>query len=265
MMEKRKRRRSALGLSALALAGLACTCGLGGIGGLLGLSEGAADLGDYVWLDIDGDGIQEQAEEGVAGVSVRLMQADGQVVAETITDGDGHYGFEAVESGEYVLQFVPPPDLRFTLPDAGPDDAVDSDASQSDGRTAPFEVSGPDDSRDAGLIPQPAASPTPQPTATVAATPTTEPAAVPEAEITFEHTMPGQYSEIVVRVSGLASGQSVSGQVATANMSAIEGDGSFTLTAENDGTAVARITIYQFGEYVVTIPDLAVAETLTVE
>lgn len=254
-MAHKHNRRSFAFLAALAVTIMACTCSPFGLG--LG---GGGDLGDYVWFDADGDGQQDEAERGVGGVTVRLLDEAGATVQETQTDGDGLYGFTGVESGEYALEFIPPAEMAFTLRDVGGDDAADSDARQADGQTEPFEYSGGDDSRDAGLVEM--AAPTPAPTQPPVPTETPTPQiAIPEFFITYEHTMPGSYSEIIIVVSGVEPGQTVEGAVLGP---AVDGDGSFSVTADAEGNGTARVQIFQFGTYEVDIPQFAVSEIVNV-
>src|SRR5690606_27074164 len=46
-------------------------------------------VGDLVWSDTDRDGIQDDGESGVAGVTVELLDADGNVVDTTTTTAEG--------------------------------------------------------------------------------------------------------------------------------------------------------------------------------
>lgn len=64
-----------------------------------------ASLGDRVWWDANGDGVQDAAETGVAGVTVALHSVDGELVASTQTNAAGLYGFEGVLPGDYYLVF----------------------------------------------------------------------------------------------------------------------------------------------------------------
>lgn len=86
-----------------------------------------AALGDYVWEDLNGDGLQDMDEPGVEGVVVHLMDCDGGTLAETMTDADGLYLFDDLAPGDYDVHFVLPAGWMFTTPDVGVDDAVDSD------------------------------------------------------------------------------------------------------------------------------------------
>ena len=47
-----------------------------------------ASLGDRVWNDGNGNGIQDHGEPGLPGITVDLLDSHGEVVATTTTDGD---------------------------------------------------------------------------------------------------------------------------------------------------------------------------------
>lgn len=61
-----------------------------------------ARVGDLVWLDENGNGLIDEGEPGIPGVTVRLMQ-DGETAYETVTDAYGYYLFADVYPGEYTL------------------------------------------------------------------------------------------------------------------------------------------------------------------
>lgn len=111
-------------------------------------------VGDRVWYDRNGNGLQDPGEWGLAGAEVRLLDDTGEVVAITYSGGDGAYGFSEVSPGTYRLQFIPPQsfNLVFSPQHAGTEPWLDSDAA-SDGRTDLFTVSAGQgiDSLDAGL------------------------------------------------------------------------------------------------------------------
>jgi hypothetical protein len=56
-----------------------------------------------VFNDLDGDGIQEAGEGGLAGVTVALRNAAGVVVATVMTDASGNYIFPDVPAGNYTV------------------------------------------------------------------------------------------------------------------------------------------------------------------
>ena len=85
-------------------------------------------LGDYVWLDMNEDGIQDADENGFEGVTVILMDCLGNDLAMTVTDADGKYMFCELPEGDYNVKFMLPLGYEFSPQDQGIDDAVDSDA-----------------------------------------------------------------------------------------------------------------------------------------
>jgi uncharacterized repeat protein (TIGR01451 family) len=105
-------------------------------------STARAALGDFVWEDQDGDGLQDAGEPGLAGVTVRLLDAAGNLLRTATTGTGGSYLFEDLEAGDYGVGFVPPAGFVFTGKDRGADDAKDSDADPATGRTAPVAVTG---------------------------------------------------------------------------------------------------------------------------
>ncbi len=87
-------------------------------------------IGDRVWVDTDGDGIQDTGELGLAGVTVNLLDPDTGLALETqVTDENGIYRFEGLLSGSYLVEVVNPDDALydFSPEDQGTDDGIDSD------------------------------------------------------------------------------------------------------------------------------------------
>ncbi|NRB50110.1 MAG: T9SS type A sorting domain-containing protein [Saprospiraceae bacterium] len=71
-----------------------------------------ASLGDHVWLDLNEDGVFDENEPGIPGVTVRLYQCDdgepGDQVGMTLqTDENGQYLFEGILPGEYCIEVDP--------------------------------------------------------------------------------------------------------------------------------------------------------------
>ncbi len=112
-----------------------------------------ASLGDYVWLDTDNDGIQDPIESSVSGVTVRLLDANGNIIATTTTNEQGFYLFDSLRPGTYFVQFVKPNGLEFTLKGQGGDVNKDSDANPADGKSDAVTLTAGQNRRDidAGL------------------------------------------------------------------------------------------------------------------
>ncbi len=64
-------------------------------------------IGDRVWFDVDGDGVQDAGEQGIPGVTLELLNAAGQVIATTVTNSAGGYLFDGLGDGTYVVRVVP--------------------------------------------------------------------------------------------------------------------------------------------------------------
>ena len=142
----------------------------------LGLVPGvSASLGNYVWFDRNGDGVQnEPPTSGVNGVTVRLFADDGDgnpepggqdgspleitVTADDAFGNPGFYGFDELIPGvPYFVQFILPPTADdFTSRNAGGNDVVDSDARSSDGTSQVVTLAPGEDNPtlDAGLDPR---------------------------------------------------------------------------------------------------------------
>ena len=106
-----------------------------------------ASLGDYVWNDVNRDGIQNNNEQGIQGVHVNLLDANGVVIAgkELVTDVNGKYLFTDLAPGTYSVAFnldTLPIGYQVSPIDAGKSDSLDSDATTlSLGKTAPVTLS----------------------------------------------------------------------------------------------------------------------------
>lgn len=101
-----------------------------------------AQLGDRVWVDANGDGIQEPGEANYAGMVINLYHAgDSAPISTTVSAADGSYYFLNLIPGDYQVEFVPPQtplgvlDPRLTLQHQGSDPELDSDANQVTGMT----------------------------------------------------------------------------------------------------------------------------------
>ncbi|RSM46053.1 hypothetical protein DMA12_12265 [Amycolatopsis balhimycina DSM 5908] len=126
-----------------------------------GLAEPTNRLGDFVWVDRNGNGLQDAGEPGVPDVPVVLKDGTGKQLASTKTDSGGKYLFDNLPDGGYKVCFDTG-GRKLTQPDVGTDDTRDSDAQPSDGCTPVLSV-GPakreDLGADAGLLAAPAPAP----------------------------------------------------------------------------------------------------------
>jgi hypothetical protein len=107
--------------------------------------DDAANIAGFVWDDVNADGMREDGEAGLSGVTVVVRNAAGDaVLATATTDAEGNFifaDFDPVGATSYYLEFTYPSGYTLTsAPDQGSDDRMDSDVDASTNRTAPFSV-----------------------------------------------------------------------------------------------------------------------------
>ena len=110
-------------------------------------SESSANsIGNFVWEDLNRNGIQDGGEPGIPNVTVKVYISSkgncpsaGVYLATTTTDADGIYGFSDEDGinwrSDYSVEFTLPDGYAFTERNAGMDDARDSDADPTTGMT----------------------------------------------------------------------------------------------------------------------------------
>ena len=81
--------------------------------GLIGfLDDKPSTMGSYVWLDRDGNGLQDVAESGtepgLANVKVELLDQNGVIQATAATNNQGRYLFTPLDPGRYQVRFTRP-------------------------------------------------------------------------------------------------------------------------------------------------------------
>ena len=111
-----------------------------------------ANLGDYVWVDANENGIQDSDESPIAHVAVYLLNGNGKELALTQTDDNGLYLFPNLTPGDYQIKVVAPDSYSFTTQGAGTDDRIDSDVN-ANGISQVVSLGGSDIlTLDAGLV-----------------------------------------------------------------------------------------------------------------
>ncbi len=102
-----------------------------------------SSLGDRVWYDRNANGIQDEGENGVEGVTVKLLDGSGNPVKNpltgadyvTTTGADGVYGFNKLNQGSYIVEIVPPAGYIVSKKEEGSNSAIDSDINSDSNRT----------------------------------------------------------------------------------------------------------------------------------
>ena len=107
---------------------------------MIGVSSGdgcpeEVSIGDFVWADLDVDGIWDTGELGIPDVIVNLYNGNDIFIGATTTNETGNYIFAYVSPGDYYVEFILPEGYVFSPQDQGSDDANDSDANVITGKT----------------------------------------------------------------------------------------------------------------------------------
>ena len=116
-----------------------------------------ASVGDYTWMDVNRDGLQDADEPALPGVTVTLTRADGSAVtdasgnpvAAVTTDANGKYVFENLLPGDYKVSFQAPAGYEATTSEAGDDRAADSNGASASVTLAQGQT---DDTIDFGAV-----------------------------------------------------------------------------------------------------------------
>ena len=74
-----------------------------------------------MWEDIDGNGLRDpfSGEMGLAGWTVQLFDANGQLLGSQVSDASGNFAFEALGIGTFSVCIVNPGGYTQTVPTAG--------------------------------------------------------------------------------------------------------------------------------------------------
>jgi hypothetical protein len=151
------------------------------------------NVGNFIWHDLNGDGVQTAGEPGVQHVLVQLWNAaKTNLIDSAVTNANGSYTLTAPTPGDYRVRVLLPSGASFTLKNKG-SDVADSDINPAgvDAGFTDVYTFGSNlisiTSIDAGLLNVPPVIPPPwtaTPTATATATITSTPTASPEPTAT---------------------------------------------------------------------------------
>ncbi len=95
-----------------------------------------AALGDFVWYDLNADGIQDAGEPGIEGVRVSLYTAGDVLVTNTLTDTNGNYRFSDLIPGDYYIHVDLLTNYVFSPQGQGGDPARDSNVNPTNGNSS---------------------------------------------------------------------------------------------------------------------------------
>lgn len=95
-----------------------------------------ANIGGTAWIDVNGNGTQDNGEVGLPGVGVTLTNINGDIIGPFTTGNADYYSVGGLPPGEYMLQFTAP--SGFVLD--GTSTAISTGVSLSSGDTITQDV-----------------------------------------------------------------------------------------------------------------------------
>ncbi len=95
-------------------------------------------VGDFVWDDYNGNGIQDDGEPGISNVLVRVYDTNGVFSGVTRTFSNGYYQVRGLATDYYYVKFYLPTNYYFSPANQGSDTNINSKADTNTGTTASF-------------------------------------------------------------------------------------------------------------------------------
>ncbi len=114
-------------------------------------------MGNFIWEDMNANGVQDTGENGIEGVTLNLLDNSGNPVDDpnnpgtpytVVTGADGSYVFENLIPGDYVVEVIPPAMYNISPQSQGGDVTVDSDFSSVNQRTSIITLNSGDTTAD---------------------------------------------------------------------------------------------------------------------
>ena len=90
---------------------------------------GSGKIGDFVWLDLNMNGVQDSGESGLDGVVMQLQSCDGTLIGSQTTSSGGFYSFANLAAGSYRIKVVPPAGMTLSPSFSGSTRSMDSNVS----------------------------------------------------------------------------------------------------------------------------------------
>lgn len=104
-------------------------------------------ISNFVWNDVNSNGIQDGGELGIENVTLKLLNGSGAAILDadsdpitTLTDANGLYEFPGLPSGDYIVEVVKPSGYSISMQNLGANDDTDSDANIITGRSSTISI-----------------------------------------------------------------------------------------------------------------------------
>jgi hypothetical protein len=78
----------------------------------------AGSIAGQTFLDLNTNNIHNDNESGLAGLTINLLSKEGKKLKTTYSDEAGHYSFNNLKPGHYMLQIELPKTYQFSSEDS---------------------------------------------------------------------------------------------------------------------------------------------------
>ncbi|MDW3195083.1 MAG: SdrD B-like domain-containing protein [Cytophagales bacterium] len=103
-------------------------------------NNNAGTVASFLWEDLDGNGVQDNLEPGMGGITVNLLNRDDSLIATTVSTPSGvAYFFDVVEN-RVKIEVIRPTDHGLTFRRQGLDTKQDSDINRRSGISRAFVI-----------------------------------------------------------------------------------------------------------------------------
>ena len=96
---------------------------------------GTGTIGDFVFLDENANGIQDENEQGIAGVKLELYNNDEELLSTVYSNADGKYEFSNIGAGKYFIRVEVPYGYSLSPRYSGENKELDSDVDRATGQS----------------------------------------------------------------------------------------------------------------------------------
>ena len=102
---------------------------------------GLSGIGDFMWFDTNGNGLQDNGEIGVSNMQVKLYDSAGLNIATVTTNANGYYSFAGIlPANNYYVVFEKPVGYSFTTQNVGGIPAINNSKADNVGKSNSFTI-----------------------------------------------------------------------------------------------------------------------------
>ncbi len=103
-------------------------------------NNNAGTIVSFLWEDLDGNGVQDNPEPGIGGITVNLLNREDSLISTTVSTPSGIAYFFDVTASRVKIEVIRPFDNGITFRRQGLDNTTDSDVKRRTGKSKAFAI-----------------------------------------------------------------------------------------------------------------------------